>query len=349
MERDKGFKEFIELLNGYNLVIGGYAGRTAVRYSLMLPSHPITTKSTKNTKNYTMRKAILLLTVLLTILSSCKKDANNDHPKSCYSNTDAQTMVHDGINREFVLYIPNSYDGTSPVPLMLNFHGFGGSASDYMIEADMRSLAETNTFILVYPQGSCLNGYSHWNACPRGGDNKSNADDFGFIEAMINKISSQYSIDLERVYAAGYSNGGMMAYGLANYKSDLIAAVASVSGAMLDCMGPTTHPMPVVDLHGTSDGVLPYNGGADWNSAQSTLDYWINFNNTTTTPTVNSDNSGGMTIEHYVYDQGDRSVSVEHYKYIGGDHVWFSSTFQGQNASELVWNFVSRYDINGLR
>jgi polyhydroxybutyrate depolymerase len=150
---------------------------------------------------------------------------------------------------------------------------------------------------------------------------------------------------MERIYTAGYSNGGMMAYGLANYKSDLIAAVASVSGVMLDCTGPTSHPMPVIHLHGTSDGVLPYNGSSDYNSAQSTLDHWINFNNTVFTPTETSDNN----IEHYVYDQGDSSVSVEHYKYIGGDHVWFSATFQGQNTSELVWNFVSRYDINGLR
>jgi polyhydroxybutyrate depolymerase len=75
------------------------------------------------------------------------------------------------------------------------------------------------------------------------------------------------------------------------------------------------------------------------------LEHWINFNNTVLTPTVISDNN----IEHYVYDQGGSLVSVEHYKYIGGDHVWFNSTFQGQNTSELVWNFVSRFDINGLR
>lgn len=296
-----------------------------------------------------MKKTILFIAVLITILTGCGKDDNSNNSDSCYSNTNAQTLVHDGLNREYILYIPNSYDGTSAVPLMLNFHGFGSSASDYMQDADMRSLAETDTFILVYPQGSCLDGSSHWNACPNGGDNKSNADDFGFVESMINEISSQHNIDMERIYAAGYSNGGMMAYGLANYKSELIAAVASVSGVMLDCAGPTSHPMPVVHLHGTSDGVLPYNGGSGWNSAQSTLDHWINFNNTTTTPTVSSDNSGGMTIEHYVYDQGDSLVSVEHYKYIGGDHIWFNSTFQSQNTSELVWNFVSRYDINGLR
>ena len=296
-----------------------------------------------------MKKSILLFTFLLTILSSCRKDEVNDNSESCYTNTSAQSIVHNGVNREYVLYIPNSYDGTSSVPLMLNFHGFGGSASDYIQEADMRSLAEADTFILIYPQGSCLDGLSHWNACPLGGDNKSDADDFGFVEAIINEISSQYNVDMERIYAAGYSNGGMMAYGLANYKSNLVAAVASVSGVMLECTGSTSHPMPVVHLHGTSDGVLPYNGSSDWNSAQSTLDYWINFNNTITTPTVSIDNSGGMSIEHYVYDQGDSSVSVEHYKFIGGDHVWFSNTYQGQDASELVWNFVSRYDINGLR
>ena len=295
-----------------------------------------------------MKKSILLFTFLLTIFSSCEKD-DNKNPEECSFNNNVQSIVHDGVNREYVLYIPDSYDGTSSVPLMLNFHGFGGSASDYMQEADMRSLAEVDTFILVYPQGSCLDGSSHWNPCPIGGDNKSIADDVGFVESMISEISSQYNVDMERIYAAGYSNGGMMAYGLANYKSDLIAAVASVSGTMLNCTGSTNHPMPVVHLHGTSDDVVSYNGSTDWNSVQSTLDYWINFNNTTTTPTVNSENSGGISIEHYIYGQGENSVSVEHYKYIGGEHEWFNENYQGQNTAELIWNFISKYDLDGLR
>ena len=298
-----------------------------------------------------MKKLILIITILTVMISGCSDGSTKDDYNSgeCYLNTNAQAIVHDGIDREYILYVPNSYDGTSSVPLMLNFHGFGGSASQFMQEADMRSLAEANTFILVYPQGSCLDGSSHWNPCPIGGDNKSTADDVGFIESIISEISSQYTIDMERIYAAGYSNGGMMAYGLANYKSDLIAAVASVSGTMLNCTGPTSHPMPVVHLHGTSDGVVSYNGSNDWNSVQSTLEYWTSFNNTISTPTINTDNTGGMTIEHYSYEQGDNAVSVEHYKYIGGDHVWFNEPYQGQNASELVWNFMSRYDINGLR
>ena len=295
-----------------------------------------------------MKRFLILYTVIIMINSSCVKKDLKGNLESCYSNTNAQSILHNGTRREYELYIPDSYDGESTAPLMLNFHGFGDSASDHMINADLSALAESDTFILVYPQGSCSEGSSHWNPCPIGGDNKSTADDLGFVEAIIGDISSKYNLDMERIYAAGYSNGAMMAYGLANYKSDLIAAVASVSGAMLNCTGPISHPMPVVHLHGTSDYVIPYEGG-DYSAAQTTLDYWIDFNNTSTNPTVSIDNSGGISIEHYVYGQGDNSVSVEHYKYIGGDHVWFSATYQGQSTAELVWNFVSDYDINGLR
>ena len=296
-------------------------------------------------------KKNLYFTILMLIIFSCTNDQakDEDNQEDCYLNTNAQSLVHDGINREYILYVPNSYDETSATPILFNFHGFGGSASQFISRADMRAEAELNSFILVYPQGSCLDGVPHWNPCPIDGDNKSSADDLGFFEAMVNEISSEYTVDMERIYAAGFSNGGMMAYGLANYKSDLIAAVASVSGSMLDCLETPSHPMPVLHLHGTSDGVLPYNGDASFNSVQSTLDYWINFNNTVSTPTITIDNTSGMTIEQYVYDQGDNSVSVEHYKYIGGEHTWFNETYQGQNASKLVWDFMSRYDINGLR
>ncbi len=296
-----------------------------------------------------MKKSRLLFVLLLTLLGSCKKNEDKGSTTACDSITNAQTLIHEGVERVYVLYVPNSYTGNRAVPLLFNFHGFGGRANDFMKTADMRALAESETFILVYPQGSCLAGSSHWNACPPGGENKSEADDLGFITAIINELSSEYRVDSERIYAAGYSNGGMMAYGLANYKSDLIAAVASVSGAMLNCTGATTHPMPVVHLHGTNDAVLPYSGNSDWNAVQATLDHWINFNHTSTTPTVSSDTRGGMTIEHNVYAQGDNAVAVEHYKYLGGEHVWFNATYEGQSTAELVWNFVSRYDINGLR
>ena len=296
-----------------------------------------------------IKKEMFFLMISVFLIVSCVNSETKNYSKSDDSTSNFQTIIHEGVNREYVIHVPDSYDGSFSVPVVLNFHGFSGDAYQYMNEADMRILSESENFILIYPQGLDLDGEPHWNACPNGGDNKSDVDDFGFIETLIEEISSNYNIDLERIYAVGYSNGGMMAYGLANHKSELIAAVASVSGAMLDCTGPTSHPMPVIHLHGTNDFDLPYNGNNYYNSVQNTLDYWINFNNTNKEPIVNFDNSGEIEIEHYVYDNGNNSVSVEHYKYIGGDHIWFMSTFQGQNTSELVWDFLSRYDINGER
>ena len=294
-----------------------------------------------------MKKIILHLSIL--VIVNCSKVDSDKKLISCTKNPNAQSIVHDDLEREYLIFVPDSYNQSLATPMMLNFHGFAGKASDYMRYADMRSVAESENFILVYPQGSCSDGLSHWNPCPRGGENKSSADDLGFIQAIINDISTQYNVDQERIYATGYSNGGMMAYGLANHKSDLIAAVACVSGIMLDCFGSISHSMPILHLHGTSDNELPYNGNSDYPSVQSILEYWIGFNNTSINPTSRIDNSGTIPIEQYIYDQGDNSVSVEHLKYIGGEHVWFENTFQGYSTGELIWNFVSKYDINGKR
>lgn len=294
---------------------------------------------------YSILNNLLLLSLIISIFS-CSEGSDNS--KSCYSNYDSITLLHDNTEREYILYIPESYNESSITPLMFNFHGYGESTSQYIEYADMRPISDEENFILVYPQGSCMEGSSHWNPCPIEGDNKSNTDDVGFVEAIINEIAGQYNIDFDRIYATGYSNGGMMAYGLANYKSELFAAVSSVSGSMLDCLGTPSHPIPVLHLHGTSDEVISYYGNNLYSSAQNTINHWVNFNNTNTNPIIEYDETNEVTIEHYKYNEGYNSVSVEHYKYIGGEHVWFQETFQGKNTAELIWNFVSKYDINGL-
>ncbi len=277
-----------------------------------------------------------------------------DWDKDSYGCTNEKTLGYkslefDGVKREYIVYTPTSYNSEKALPVVFNFHGFGGCATDHMKWADMRAVADRDTFLVVYPQGAGLDGEAHWNPALLGGDNKSSVDDLGFTEAMIEKISAEYSVDSSRIYAVGYSNGGMMAYGLAEQKSELFAAVASVSGAMLDCPDSTTHPMPILHIHGTNDYVIPYDGGSYYNSVQQTLDCWISLNNTVTTPTITADSSSGMKIEHFVYDNGDNMVSVEHYKYSGGEHVWFEKKFNGQTTTELVWKFFERFDVGGLR
>ncbi|MBO86343.1 MAG: hypothetical protein CL927_13375, partial [Deltaproteobacteria bacterium] len=205
--------------------------------------------------------------------------------------------------------------------------------------------------IVVYPQGTRMEGSPHWNAALPGGDNKSDADDLGFVRELLSRIDGDYPLDRERVYASGYSNGGMMAAALACYESDLVASVGIVSGIQIDTgsICAPTHPTGVITLHGTEDGVLPYNGNAETTAQEDTIDFWVTHNQTDTSPSEASDSDRSVTIEQLVYSNGTNGTSVEHYRYVGGDHVWFDEEFQGANASDLVWDFTHRHDINGAR
>lgn len=274
-----------------------------------------------------------------------------------------QTLMHDGVVREYILYIPASYDGTSAVPLMFNFHGYQMSAATQMAYADMRGEADAAGFILVYPQGTRLNGggATHWNVGSWTAG--STADDLGFTEAMIDAIASSYAIDQERVYSTGYSNGGYFSFELACKLSDRIAAIGSVAGTMstetLDACAPV-HPMPILQIHGTSDFTVWYNGAFPIRSTpiEAVLDYWADFNSTNDTPIIvdlpDLNPADGSTVQYYAYEDGERGTTVDHYKVVGGGHDW--PDLDGDpgdvnvdiSASQVVWDFVSRYDINGL-
>lgn len=290
----------------------------------------------------------LIILFIIMAFGSCFPEKAKE---SCFDNKNAETILHDGLMREYILYIPESYDGSREVPLLFNFHGFGGSAEDFMTYADMRPIAEKDTFILVYPQGSCLDGYAHWNASLPSPENKSNADDLGFISELLDKLLSNYNIDAERVYACGFSNGAMFSYALSCYRSELFAAVGSVSGTMLEIGGNCTpeHPMPVIEFHGTNDEVIPYTGSNDYASVEEVLEYWKAFNQTDEAIVTNITDNNGNSIQHYVFTNGNNKVSVEHYKVEGGNHSWFNINDQGSSTGELIWHFVSKYDLNGLR
>ena len=292
-----------------------------------------------------MKKIFILFVIALLI--NCSDETDVLGTEILPGSTSTQKINHDGLERQYLIYIPNSYNGQSKLPLMINFHGFGGEVNDHLAYTDMRSLADSENFILIYPQGSELGGYSHWNAALNRGDNKSTVDDLGFVEALINLHSD--IVNLKRVYAVGYSNGGMMSYALACYKSNLIAAIGSVSGSMLQTDCTPSHSIPLIKLHGTSDSVISYDRNSYYSSVESILGFWINFNKTSTSPVFETVDDNGTTIQKHLYDGGTNESSIEHYKILNGSHVWFDINFEGNNTNELIWNFVSKYDINGLR
>ncbi|MES2799612.1 MAG: T9SS type A sorting domain-containing protein [Bacteroidota bacterium] len=268
------------------------------------------------------------------------------------------SILHDGITRTYILYVPANYDGSSDVPLLFNFHGYGSSSSQQIFYGDFRPIADTAGFLIVHPQGTVDNtSTTHFNV----GWGGSGTDDVGFTEALIDSIAADYAIDQSRVYSTGMSNGGFMSFHLACNLSNRIAAIGSVTGSivpftMSNC--DATHPTPVLQIHGTADGTVPYNGGAGWSASMSSLlTHWSNYNNCdapTTTAISNTNTTDGSTVEKIVYSNGDNCTEVVHFKITGGAHTWAGSAFPISgtnydiNASKEVWNFVSKYNINGL-
>lgn len=264
-----------------------------------------------------------------------------------------QTLAHDGVTRTYLQYIPAGWTGQPPAPVMLNFHGNGGDAEGHLAWTDMRTLADTHGFILIYPQGLLLNGDTHWNPILPSAENKSDADDFGFVGALLDALGASYTIDADRVYATGYSNGAGLAYGLACYLSDRVAAVAPVSGSMYVEMAgncAASHPTAIAIFNGTNDNIRPYDGFPGWLlPVEDAVDWWVDYNGITAAPTVDSFPTNGVTVERHSYTGGDAGVGVTLFKVIGGDHVWFDINVEGVNTSALVWSFVSRYAKSGLR
>jgi polyhydroxybutyrate depolymerase len=267
------------------------------------------------------------------------------------------SIMHGGINREFILYLPANYTGAEAFPLLFNFHGYTSNASQQMEYGDFRPIADTAGFIIVHPEGTEDNtGTTHFNV----GWGTSTVDDVDFTRAMIETLPNSYNIDTTRIYSCGMSNGGFMSFKLACELSDRIAAIGSVTGSMT--FGSTTtcnptHPIPVIQIHGTSDGTVNYNGNGFSEPVPTVVDFWSNFNNCDLTANVENvpdiNTGDGTTVEKFTYSNGDNCSEVVHYKISNGSHTWPGSAFPlpgtnyDINASLEIWKFVSQFDING--
>jgi len=260
----------------------------------------------------------------------------------------AETIIHDGIVREYIIFFPEKYDNNINIPLMLNFHGGSGTASEHVYLSDMRSLVDKENFILVYPQGL----YNVWNVSLNyDNSTKNKTDDFGFIKSMINKISSEYNVDTTRIYATGFSNGAGMAHALACVMSNKIAAIVSMGGLLYKHTSDNTNPSPkgIMSIHGTLDDSRPYDGIENYYlSIDEMHEYWININKTNPVPVVSDFESDGQPVEYYSFKNGINNTSIEHYKVYNAGHYWLEINYNGNDTNQLIWNFVSKFDTKGL-
>jgi len=273
---------------------------------------------------------------------------------------DAQTTIIDtiisgGIPRAYRLYVPAIYNVNNPVPLIINMHGYTSNASQQQSYSNFKPIADTANFLMVYPQGTLDgNGYAFWNA----GINNGGVDDIGFLSHLIDTLKSKYNINLNRVYSTGLSMGGFMSHILAIALNNRIAAIASVAGTFFTYQYPYTasKAVPVMQIHGTADGTVPYAGGSNMVGVDNTVKFWVTSDHCDTTPVFtavpNINTTDGCTAEHYVYNNGDNGSTVEFFKIIGGDHTWPGAfnigkvTNQDMSASKEIWRFFNQYTLN---
>ena len=272
--------------------------------------------------------------------------------------TISDSIFHNGGFRTYLLYVPSSYTNANPTPLVLNLHGYGSNSQEQIVYGDFRPIADTANFLILLPQGLPMpfTGSTHWNASYGTG-----VEDVDFIDNLLDSIALDYNLNQDRIYSTGMSNGGFMSLTLAGELSNRITAVASVTGVMTVNQIPAntvTTPVPVMQIHGTQDGTVNYNGTAQFLSVDSVVSYWVNHNNCNSTPVVtpiaNTNTTDGCTAERFDYLNGDNGAEVVHYKVTGGEHTWPGSavnigvTNQDFNACIEIWKFFNKYNKETL-
>ncbi|OPY75328.1 MAG: Esterase PHB depolymerase [Syntrophorhabdus sp. PtaU1.Bin058] len=275
------------------------------------------------------------------------------------------SLTHAGMARTYRLYIPTIYVVQKPksVPLVIVLHGGGGNAKNAARVTGFSQKANTEGFIVAYPDGTSWIGrniFLTWNSgncCGYALEN--NIDDVGFIKALIEKLEKELPIDPKRIYVTGISNGAMMSYRLACELSDKIAAIGPVAGALnvKDCN--PAYPVSVVIFHGKFDDHVRYNGGKSLKMADNhdrtdtpvsyAVSFWTKNDQCSATP--EREEKGRLVKE--LYTGGLSGTEVLLYTIMDGGHAWpggkklgyigADEPIYGVSATDLIWEFFKNH------
>ncbi len=277
------------------------------------------------------------------------------------------TLEHGGLQREYVLHVPEGLEG--PAPLVLVLHGRGGSGPQMAQLTGFAAVADRYGFVVAFPSG--VDG--QWNYVAGVPGYELEVDDQGFLEELVGAISAQHPVDAARVYVTGFSNGGFMTQLLACRATDVFAAFASVGAAGYGgqpgvCGEPS--PTSILFMHGTHDAAVPWNGLVQQTpqgpvtilaSVDQTVAFWVE--RLGCSAQVDSHDipvlgdSPGTEARLLSLRGCPPGVELVLVAVLGGGHNWpghpdglppqvaglVNTDF---DASELIWSFFERHALN---
>ena len=266
------------------------------------------------------------------------------------STTTSTTVVSTA--RAYSKFIPSSYSKGTSLPMVVLLHGYGATGAMQESYMKFESVAETNKFILVYPDGTVdSSGKQFWNATDACCDFFSAVADDVYLLSILKEMESNYSIDAKRIYFVGHSNGGFMSYRMACKYPDRIAAIASLAGASFfkaaDCGAKSS--VSVLQVHGTKDGTILYDGGQilgnSYPGAVASATQWATFNQcaqnavTRSTKLDLEPNIAGDETSVMAWTNCQNSSEVELWTMESGAHI---PTLKSTFASK-IWEFFAAH------
>ncbi|MFO1519421.1 MAG: PHB depolymerase family esterase [bacterium] len=301
-------------------------------------------------------KALVFLCLLW--MTACGSSTSGQPAPALLSPGDYnQTLFAGGVQRRYILHVPSGYDGSKALPLLFVLHGHGGSAEAMRQSTGFNQKADEESFFVAYLQGTLgSDGVPGWNTGISPGLDI-NVDDVDFVRMVASQLQGQVIVDANRIYAAGFSNGGMMSHRLGAELSDLLAGVAVVEGTIgvrqPDGTFLTTSipmgPIPVLMIHGKQDATLPYEGGPsgvgehlEVKSAADAVAFWNQADVCAgSAQTQTSVDGNTITADYAACAFGSE---VELITLVNGIHQWPNPGNPGEiSGSDAVWDFFARH------
>lgn len=269
-------------------------------------------------------------------------------PAEIAPGTDAlQILNSGGIDRSYLLHIPTGYKTSQEQALVLNFHGHNSNSVKQQAQTEFSRLADRYGVIVGYPQG--VVGPDYHTGWATGPLRNPQVNDVLFVNDLLNHLQSTYCIDSHRIYATGFSNGGGMTNMLACKLAARFAAFAPVSGAYpavpQGC--DPARPVPILEIHGTADKVVPYQGSIlkGYPPVEQWLNAWVKRDGCHTVPDIFM-RVGDVLGERW--SGCSDGVTITHYEIRGMGHTWpvhLVARIRGKgkpstfNATSVIWGF----------